>query len=355
VKLFKCQSCGQIVYFENTRCESCSHQLGYLPRTMTISALEPDGDLFRPMAAPDFPVRLCDNAGHAACNWLVEADGVSTLCSACRHNHVIPDLAVDLNLQRWKRLELAKHHLFYSLLRLRLPLANRIDDPEHGLAFDFLADSPDAAVPKVMTGHDNGLITIALIEADDAERERRRAQMHEPYRSLLGHFRHEVGHYFWDVLVRDGGRLDECRAVFGDDSQDYEAALQAHYSNGPPTDWQEHYVSQYASTHPWEDWAETWAHYLHIIDTLEMASAFGIKVQPRLTRDETLSAEIDLDPYNADADMKEIIDAWLPLTFAMNSLNRAMGNPDLYPFVLSPTVVTKLGFVHDVVHGRSAR
>ena len=247
-----------------------------------------------------------------------------------------------------------KHHLFYSLLRLKLPLANRIDDPEHGLAFDFLADSPDPTGPKVMTGHDNGLITIALVEADDAERERRRTQMHEPYRSLLGHFRHEVGHYFWDVLVRDGGRLEECRAVFGDDSQDYDAALQAHYQNGAPADWQEHYVSQYASTHPWEDWAETWAHYLHIVDTLEMASAFGIRVKPRLMRDETLTAEINLDPYKPDASMEEIIDAWLPLTFAMNSLNRAMGNPDLYPFVLSPTVVTKLSFVHDVVHGRPA-
>jgi hypothetical protein len=354
MKLFKCQSCGQVLYFENTRCESCGHQLGYLPRTMTVSALEPDGDLFRPMAAPHHPVRLCDNAGHAACNWLVEADGGSTLCMACRHNHVIPDLSVPLNLERWKRLELAKHHLFYSLQRLRLPLANRSDNPEGGLAFDFLADSPGTTGPKVMTGHDNGLITIALVEADDAERERRRTLMHEPYRSLLGHFRHEVGHYFWDVLVRDGGRLDECRAVFGDDTLDYESALQTHYTNGPLADWQEHFVSQYASTHPWEDWAETWAHYLHIVDTLEMASAFGITVKPRLTRDATLSAAIDLDPYDAEADMESIIGAWLPLTFAMNSLNRAMGNPDLYPFVLSPTVVTKLGFVHAVVHRRGA-
>ena len=181
----------------------------------------------------------------------------------------------------------------------------------------------------------------------------RRTQMHEPYRSLLGHFRHEVGHYFWDVLVRDGGRLEDCRAVFGDDSQDYAAALQNHYQNGPPAGWQENYVSRYASTHPWEDWAETWAHYLHIVDTLEMASAFGITVQPRISRDETLKAVIDLDPYETAA-MTDIIDAWLPLTFAMNSLNRAMGQPDLYPFVISPAVMTKLSFVHDVVHNRPA-
>jgi hypothetical protein len=350
MKLFKCQHCGQVLYFENTRCESCGHQLGFLPSAMVVSALEPDGDLLRPLAQPSPLVRLCDNAGHDACNWLVATDGDSILCLACRHNRTIPDLDVPLNLEHWKRLEAAKHHLFYSLLRLRLPLVNRIDDPEHGLAFDFLAEGPDTAGPKVMTGHDNGLITIALIEADDAERERRRTLMHEPYRSLLGHFRHEVGHYFWDVLVRDGGRLEECRTVFGDDSQDYEAALRTHYDNGPPADWQQHFVSQYASTHPWEDWAETWAHYLHIVDTLEMARAFGIRIKPRLIDEETLTADINLDPYRAKTSMEEIIDAWLPLTFAMNSLNRAMGSPDLYPFVLSPAVVAKLGFVHDVVH-----
>src|SRR6195952_4851666 len=352
MKLFKCQSCGQILYFENTHCESCGHKLGFLPSAMVISALEPEGELSRPLAEPSALVRFCDNARNNGCNWLVDTKSGSTLCPACRHNHTIPDLSIPVNLARWQLMERAKHHLFYSLLRLRLPLANRADDPEHGLAFDFLADSPNPTGPKVMTGHDEGLITIALIEADDAERERRRTHMHEPYRSLLGHFRHEVGHYFWDVLVRDGGRLEECRALFGDDTQDYAAALQTHYQNGPPADWQEHFVSQYASTHPWEDWAETWAHYLHIIDTLEMASAFGIRVKPRVVKEESLTADIDLDPYQGEVNMQQVIDAWLPLVFAMNSLNRAMGNPDLYPFVLSPAVVTKLGFVHDVVHRR---
>jgi hypothetical protein len=212
-----------------------------------------------------------------------------------------------------------------------------------------LEDGAGPTGPKVLTGHDNGLITLALAEADDVERERRRTQMGEPYRSLLGHFRHEIGHYFWDVLVRDGGLTDECRAVFGDDSQDYNAALQAYYRNGAPPDWRQHFVSAYATSHPWEDWAETWAHYLHIVDTLEMGAAFGIRVQPLVTRDETLSTEIDLDPYQSD-NMEKLIGAWLPLTFAMNSLNRAMGNHDAYPFVLSPTVITKLGFVHSVVH-----
>jgi hypothetical protein len=343
VKLFKCQNCGQVVYFENTKCESCGYGLGYIPEAMTMTALEPHNEALRALAVPQTPFRLCDNAGNGACNWLVTADSVATLCFACRHNHTIPDLSVEVNLQRWQKMEAAKHHLFYSLLRLNLPLENRIDNPEHGLAFDFLADSPQTG-PKVLTGHDNGLITIALVEADDAERERRRTHMHEPYRSLLGHFRHEVGHYFWDVLVRDGGRLDDCRAVFGDDSQDYDAALQKHYKEGAPADWQEHFVSQYASTHPWEDWAETWAHYLHIVDTLETASAFGLKVRPRAARGH-IAASIDFDPY-VSKHWDQMVDAWLPVEFATNSMNRSMGLLDLYPFLLSPRVIDKLGFIH---------
>ena len=348
MKLFECQSCRQVVYFENTHCERCQHRLGYLPAAATLYALESDDNAWRPIGAGKSAVRFCDNAAHDACNWLLPADAPDTFCAACRHNRTIPDLSIAENLSRWQRLELAKHRLFYSLLRLRLPLRDRTEDPEHGLVFDFVADSPLPSGPRVLTGHDNGVITIALAEADDAERESRRTQMQEPYRTLLGHFRHEVGHYFWDVLIRDGGQLDACRAIFGDDTLDYDTALKRHYEQGAPANWQENFVSAYASTHPWEDWAETWAHYLHIVDTVEMASAFGIRIQPRITRDESMAADINLDSYRA-ASMQEIVDAWLPLTFAVNNLNRAMGNADLYPFVLSPAAVVKLGFVHDVV------
>lgn len=202
-----------------------------------------------------------------------------------------------------------------------------------------------------MTGHENGVITIALVEADPAEREKRRTAMGEPYRTLLGHFRHEVGHHYWDILVRDAGKLEPCRAVFGDDSQDYGAALQRHYDQGPPPNWQETFVSAYATTHPWEDFAETWAHYLHIVDTLEMASAFGLQVKPKADVEGDLATHVDFDPYQADS-IEQIIDAWLPFVFAMNSVSRAMGEGDLYPFVLAPPVVAKLGFIHDLVHGR---
>ncbi|MDB5360886.1 MAG: hypothetical protein JWO51_2183 [Rhodospirillales bacterium] len=350
MKLFKCQHCGQLVYFENDHCENCSHQLGFLPVETTLSALRPDGASWIALAAdPADRYRFCANAGLGACNWLIPEPSDETLCLACRHNRMIPDISLPENLSRWHKLERAKHRLVYSLLRLGLPLANRADDPDHGLAFEFLAVVPDT--PKVMTGHDNGLITVALSEADDAERERMRQQMGEAYRTLLGHFRHEVGHHYWDVLVRDGGRLDTCRALFGDDREDYAEALKRHYEQGAPPDWREHFVSAYASAHPWEDFAETWAHYLHIVDTLEMGAAFGLRIGPRIAEG-ALAAALDFDPY-APGEVQRLVDAWLPLVFAVNSLNRAMGQPDLYPFVLTPGVVRKLDFIHHLVHDQN--
>ena len=325
MKLFKCQHCSQVLYYENVRCEQCAHRLGYLPAENTLVTLEPNGNDWTPITRPEQSYRFCVNAAHEVCNWLVAADTTDRFCLACRHNRTIPDLSIAANLAPWQRLETAKHRLFYTLLRLGLPLTTRAEDPGHGLAFDFLADTPAASGPKVMTGHDDGVITLALIEADDAEREKRRIQMGEPYRTLLGHFRHEVGHHFWDILVRNGGRLDQCRVLFGDDTEDYNAALQRHYASGAPADWQERFISAYASSHPWEDFAETWAHYLHIVDTVEMAGAFGVRVDPKVDADENLTAVIDFDPH-ATGNFDRLIGSWLPLTFAMNSLNRCMGD-----------------------------
>jgi hypothetical protein len=288
------------------------------------------------------------------CNWLVSAEAESgALCLACHHNRTVPDLSAPANLGAWRLIEFAKHRLIYSLLRLELPLTTREDDPDHGLAFDFLADPPPQSGPKIMTGHDNGLITIALAEADDATREKRRLEMGEPYRTLLGHFRHESGHHYWDLLVRDAGRLEEFRAVFGDEREDYSAALGRYYENGSPADWQDAFVSAYATAHPWEDFAESWAHYLHIVDTLEMADAFGIRIRPKVDKKGALVSEVNFDPYRA-GEVENLIEAWLPLTFAVNSLNRCMGERDLYPFILSPTAVRKLGFIHALVHAKGS-
>jgi hypothetical protein len=349
MKLFKCQSCQQVLYFENSVCVKCGHRLGYVPEIATLSALEPEGESWRALAAEGGSYRFCANAQQAACNWLVETSSPDGFCLSCRHNRMIPDVTRPANLEAWQKIEIAKHRLFYSLLRWRLPMPTRVEDPAEGLAFDFLAELPQLDAAPVMTGHDNGLITISLAEADDAAREQRRVAMHEPYRTLLGHFRHEIGHYFWDRLLRDRGRLDACRALFGDDRQDYAQALQTYYNNGAPADWQSRFVSAYATSHPWEDFAETWAHYLHIVDTLEIARAFGLSTHPRLTRGDELDASVEFDPYRAPG-MVPLIDSWLPLSLALNSLNRAMGQSDLYPFVLSQPAIDKLGFVHDLVH-----
>ena len=204
-----------------------------------------------------------------------------------------------------------------------------------------------------MTGHDNGLITINLAEADDSERERQRHQMGEPYRTLLGHFRHEIAHYYWTRLVGNSNRLQEFRDLFGDERKDYRDALQQHYANGPPPDWPTHYVTAYASSHPWEDFAETWAHYFHMVDTLETAHAFGLSVRPKVSKGSDFATKIDFDSHHAE--MERLIDAWLPLTFAVNSINRSMGQPDLYPFVLAPTVIAKLTFVHDRIRAQRDR
>jgi hypothetical protein len=347
MKLFECQHCGQPLYFENTRCESCGRMLGYLPRAETVTALEQDADGFKALAEPAGRYRYCANVQHGACNWLVPLDSPHQLCVACRHNLMIPDLSTPDTLAHWRRSEFAKHRLFYTLLQLRLPLITKAEDPERGLAFDVLAPPPPGAAP-VITGHAGGLITINLAEADDALRERARNAMHEPYRTLLGHFRHEIAHYYWDRLIGDRGEGPEresFRALFGDERADYAAALKQHYDNGPPADWQEHFVTAYASAHPWEDWAENWAHYFHMVDTLETAAAFGLRVRPKVSRSEALATAVDFDPHTAG--MERIIDAWLPLTFAVNSINRSMGIADLYPFVLAPPVIVKLAFIHD--------
>ena len=350
MKLFKCPCCGQLLHFENTTCVGCGRRLGYVPDADVLTALEPAGEnspgrwLARAEIGGEY--RFCDNAEYDVCNWLVPANGQETLCTACRHNECVPDTSDPQNIAYWRKIEYAKHRLIYSLLRLGLPIPGP-GDGDQPLRFQFLADAATPTGPKIMTGHENGLVTIALAEADDVERERRRFAMGEPYRTLIGHFRHEVGHFYWDLLVRDGGRLAECRAVFGDDSQDYEQALQRHYREGPPPDWQERYVSAYATTHPWEDFAETWAHYLHIVDTLEMARALGLAVEPRI-EGTGLAAKAEIDVY-AEPDMTKIVETWVPLAFAMNSVNRCMGQGDLYPFVLAPPVIDKLAFMHRLV------
>lgn len=349
MRLFRCAACEQLLYFENRLCVKCGHDLGYVPETHELAAIEPEGDgTWRSLGRAKGPYRFCANAAHDACNWLIPAQQQGEFCIACRHNRMVPDITIPENLRKWQKVEIAKHRLIYSLLRLKLPLESN-EDRQGGLCFEFLADAPEGDAPRVMTGHDEGLITIALAEADDAEREHRKMELGELYRTLLGHFRHEVGHYYWNRLVRDEHRLEAFRTMFGDERADYGAALQTYYANPPPMDWQASHVSAYATSHPWEDFAETFKHYVHIVDTLEMAASFGMRVRPRLDKTGELEAEVDFNPYRACA-INQMIDAWLPISFALNSLNRCLGMTDAYPFILGPGVIAKIGFIHDLVH-----
>jgi hypothetical protein len=343
MRLFECQACGQPLYFETFLCESCGRRLGFLPSLISITALEPVRDRWKAIVDPTTEYLYCANISFDSCNWLIPADSGERFCLACRHNRTIPDLSSDRNMMLWRCIEIAKRRLFYSLLRLKLPLQTKAEDPT-GLAFDFLASTN---LP-VMTGHLDGVITINLAEADDAEREKQRGAMDEPYRTLLGHFRHEIAHYYWDRLVRDTGSIKEFRDIFGDERADYSGALKRHHLEGAPQDWQNKFVTAYASSHPWEDFAETWAHYFHIIDTLETARAFGIRTRPRSKNSEGLQTSIDFDPYTAGID--RLIDAWLPLTFAFNSINRSMGINDLYPFVPGAPTMLKLSYIYNKIH-----
>ncbi len=348
MKLFRCDHCSTVIYFENVVCESCGHALGYWHETNMMVSLEPAGDHFTAPALPGKSFVYCANAQHGACNWLVEHEpGGDPFCRACRHNLLVPDISDPANLTRWQVIERAKKRLFYSLLRFSLPLATRREDGVHGLGFQFLNE--DVAPVPVMTGHENGIVTLALKEADDAAREYRRTQFNEPYRTLLGHFRHEIGHHFWDIFVgAQPDVLERFRALFGDETADYGAALQRHYQDGAPPGWQAGYISAYATSHPWEDWAETWAHYLHIVDTTEMAAAFGVRLNPRIDVAGDLATRIDFDPYRLD-NIDALIEHWVPLASLINNLNRAVGQHDAYPFVLTPAVIEKLGFIQQLV------
>lgn len=352
MKLFSCDHCGNTVYFENVACERCGHPLGYLPERNALLALEPDAGAWR---APHLDGRhflFCANGAHGACNWLVKVEPAGdTFCLACRHNELVPPIDDPSNLLRWQTIERAKKRLIYSLLRLHLPLATRRQDRQHGLSFRFLSDA--LAPAPVMTGHDRGIITIALAEADDAEREYRRARFNEPYRTLLGHFRHEIGHYYWDILVRQSPRLQRFSELFGDWTTNYDEAVTAHHAAGAPPGWQANFISAYATAHPWEDFAETFAHYLHLTDATETAAAFGVAISPALEQPGELVARIDFDPYGL-GDIDELIRNWVPLAALINNLNRAVGQPDAYPFVLTPGVIEKLDFVHRLVREAGA-
>ena len=335
MKRFRCR-CGQPVFFDSTDCVRCGADLGFDRESLQLLALsqEPQGTLLADDGRRFKPCRNGTEFG--ACNWLIPASAEQTYCWACRFNRTIPDQGKPRNNDRLRRFESAKKRLFYSLIRLGLPLSNGFDDPEDGLLLDFIEDqrSDPERFPEgfVQTGYHGGVITINTLEADDDARESIRVQLNESYRTLLGHLRHESGHYYWSILDPDASLLGSFSAAFGDPTPDYGDALAEYYANGAAFGWQDHYISAYASAHPVEDWAETWAHYLLIYDALETAAAHGMVT--------TWPDQLGIDERVAD---------WRTLSVALNEMNRSSGLGDAYPFVLNDTVAAKLRFVDGIV------
>ena len=403
---YRCH-CGQPVFFRNSKCLACGTPLGYdcergllLPlmpgpqegtwqewQAASAPADAPPDDTQPPSLetipgqksaadlAPAAPAggtepaqavatesgeplykRCLNLSTPASCNWLVPVEDAADMCRACRLNRTIPDLTdPDLpdNGYLWGRVELAKRRLVSSLILLGLPVASRMsEDTGRGLMFDFLRSPVNG--PHIMTGHNTGLITLNVDEADDAKREAVRKAMREPYRTLLGHFRHEVGHYYWDRLVADTAWMDGFHELFGDETLDYKASLQRNYDEGPPADWPLHYVSAYASTHPWEDWAECWAHYLHMRDAIDTALSFGLSVDHFDLEFTPFTIDALYQPAHPDAEQfLTFLNHWTRLTTMLNEMSRSMGQPDFYPFILPTEAVAKLHFIHLVVSSGS--
>lgn len=351
MKLYTCQSCTNQLYFENSQCLRCGHDLGLIPGVNVLTAIEPSADAPGVWCAldnehSDARWRKCLRyEPDGLCNWLVPVDDPNPLCRSCRMTRTIPDLTIPGNRSALRRLEAAKRRLLYGLTTLGLPVVDQHQDPHSGLAFEFLADTPEC---KVLTGHKEGVITVNILEADPVECERVRTSLRERYRTVLGHLRHESGHYYWDRLVAHGPRLHDVRSLFGDDREDYASAMQRHYDQGPRADWSAGFVSAYATMHPWEDWAETWSHYLHMVDAVEIAGFLGLSIRTRpLGSDDTLMEMTT--PRRILRTFDELLDAWIPLTFATNCLTRSIGHQDWYPFVLSPGAIAKLRLVHEII------
>lgn len=332
---FRCKSCGQQLSFENSLCLHCRRPLGFALDARAIVVLDDD----HRADVDGTPLRRCTNFLVAQCNWLVDADESATLCQSCRLTRTRPADTDETALREFGEAETAKRRLVFELRELGLPIIGRYDDPEAGLAFDLLSSERE----PVVTGHASGVITLDLAEGDDVHREQMRVELAEPYRTVLGHFRHEIGHYYQTVLV-GADAADRFVELFGDPDTDYQAALDEHYSRGAPADWQNRFVSSYATMHPAEDFAETFAHYLHIRDTLDTAAAFAV-APAGATLDSDLSGDVGFD---------QIIAWWLPLTWSLNQINRSMGHHDLYPFVLAGPVLEKIRYVHSLVGAATA-
>lgn len=344
MRYFTC-TCGQFMFYENSICLECGGGTGFDPATRSMLALEQESPgVWR---CKDEQWKFCSNLHACGCNWLLPASSTISLCPACATTRTIPVLTTALNQRRWQRMETAKRRLLYTLLDLRLWGPSSKLKSTWPLVFDFLEATP---AQNVITGHLNGVITINIAEADDDQRERERVTLYEPYRTLLGHLRHEVGHYYWDALIKDSRWLEDCRLRFGDETEDYGSALQRHYAQGPPPNWSSGFVSAYAASHPWEDWAETWAHCLHMHDTLETADQAALSTRiagPKFDAAEFVGIAGATQTNAVDYALR--MKRWVGMVMLANELSRSMGQPDVYPFALTLPVLKKLFFIDRVI------
>jgi hypothetical protein len=345
---YACPNCSRPNHFEVRVCPNCAFTLGYDPESDQLLFLGDGATTWRDASGQPHAVLVCQNNNeYQICNWLVPSVGNQPLCLACKHNRTIPDLTAPDVPQRWAKIEAAKRRLFHTLVHLNLPCETVAEADANGtspgLAFDFLYDpvGEETGTVRITTGHEAGLVTLNILEADDVQREKMRTGLGEPYRTLLGHFRHEVGHYYWSRLIEDTAEVENFRALFGDERISYEEAMERHYGDAG-AGWTTDFVSSYATMHPWEDFAETFAHLMHIIDALATIGGFGMRMMNWPGYEE--QPAVDFDPYRATTNT--LVAEWGPFAFAENAINRSMGQSDLYPFNLSDTIVAKLDYIN---------
>ena len=329
MKPFNCR-CGHRVFFESTRCVACQSELGFDAVALEMVAVDRSKDHYQGSSGIQY--RPCKNqAEFGNCNWLQRIDAPEEYCRSCQLNRTIPDLTVPTNSDRWLTLEQAKRRLVYTLLSLDLPVRSKAQGWPDGLAFDFVEDqrtNPNVEEQFVGTGHLNGVITINIAEADEVYRLQMRSSLGELYRTVLGHCRHESGHYYYYLLVKDEFK-DAFRLQFGDETDDYARALAQYHKHGPCQDWRKQFISAYASAHPLEDWAETWAHYLLIKDSMDTARGEGL--------------------VEASPGFEQDLTAWANIMITVNEINRDLGLEHPYPFVFSEAVRAKLNLVDQLL------
>ena len=338
MQVFNCEACGHLIYFESLQCVHCGAAQAFLPDQLRVGILPPASSTAR--------YRPCAHRHNISlCNFAIEANDPNTFCVSCRQTEWLPDTSSPSNQLRWAKIEIAKRRLYYTLAKLGLqgPSAPQAAQPR----FSLLADIPGAA--PVMTGHASGMITLNVVEADDDERAKRRLALHEPLRTLIGHLRHESGHFYWDQLIAHSAWLEPFRALFGYEGHDYAQALAQHYNKDPfDTQWRQNFISAYATSHAWEDWAETWAHYLHMVDLMETAASYRTSITVPDTSN--MGPQLICNPIgDAAVDFSLMQQQWVPLTLLHNSLNRSLGHEDAYPFAISAAAWNKLHFVHDLI------